>query len=247
MRRHCISSSISHCSTTTCPTRPGVRRHSLQSTTSLPFAGRHSSASAGRTRSSRLERHRDGRGQAQIPPEPHVLRELHRGIVFLRRVRVRLFPAFARACCPAWPPARTGCSATKRAHGLCVLRDRYRATRGARALRRALGTRSFARMIVEAVECECEFAEDVLAGRVVVGLTRAEMRQISASTSPISVSRCWGSRLDYGARNPFPSWSCRTCRNQPTFSSGVCRPIRSACRAKSASMLRSEESHSGLQ
>ncbi len=50
---------------------------------------------------------------------------------------------------------------------LCVLRDRYRAAGRARALRRAAGRGGVREMIVEAVECECEFAEDVLRGGVV--------------------------------------------------------------------------------
>jgi ribonucleoside-diphosphate reductase beta chain len=57
-------------------------------------------------------------------------------------------------------------------------------------------------MIEEAVECETQFAEDVLSGGV-VGLTRAEMRQY---LEYVADQRLAMLKLPprYGARNPFP-------------------------------------------
>ncbi len=57
-------------------------------------------------------------------------------------------------------------------------------------------------MIEEAVDCETQFADDVLAGGV-VGLTRVEMRQY---LEYVADQRLTMLRLPirYGARNPFP-------------------------------------------
>jgi len=56
-------------------------------------------------------------------------------------------------------------------------------------------------MIEEAVECECEFARDVLAGGV-VGMTRAEMRQYLEYVADQRLTLL-GLPLRYNARNPF--------------------------------------------
>ena len=56
-------------------------------------------------------------------------------------------------------------------------------------------------MIEEAVECESEFAEDVLAGGV-VGMTRAEMRQYLEYVADQRLTML-GLPLRYNARNPF--------------------------------------------
>jgi ribonucleoside-diphosphate reductase beta chain len=57
-------------------------------------------------------------------------------------------------------------------------------------------------MITEAVECETEFAEDVLQGGV-VGLTRSEMRQYLEYVADQRFVML-GLAPHYGARNPFP-------------------------------------------
>ncbi len=56
-------------------------------------------------------------------------------------------------------------------------------------------------MIEEAVECECEFAEDVLAGGV-VGMTRVEMRQYLEYVADQRLAML-GLAVRYHARNPF--------------------------------------------
>jgi ribonucleoside-diphosphate reductase beta chain len=56
-------------------------------------------------------------------------------------------------------------------------------------------------MIEEAVECECEFAEDVLAGGV-VGMTRTEMRQYLEYVADQRLTML-GLPSRYNARNPF--------------------------------------------
>jgi ribonucleoside-diphosphate reductase beta chain len=61
--------------------------------------------------------------------------------------------------------------------------------------------RRVVQMIEEAVECECEFAEDVLAGGV-VGMTRAEMRQYLEYVADQRLTML-GLPLRYQARNPF--------------------------------------------
>jgi ribonucleoside-diphosphate reductase beta chain len=58
-----------------------------------------------------------------------------------------------------------------------------------------------AAMIEEAVECETQFAEDVLAGGV-VGLTRAEMRSYLEYVADQRLARL-GLPKRYGSRNPF--------------------------------------------
>ena len=57
-------------------------------------------------------------------------------------------------------------------------------------------------MIIEAVECESEFAEDVLGGGV-VGLTRSEMRQYLEYVADQRFTML-GLAPQYHARNPFP-------------------------------------------
>jgi hypothetical protein len=115
-RRRCTCSSTSPCSTPTCPTRgaaAGVRgvenipsiqpegRVLLQVDGLDPVAG--SPAGPRRTASAVLA-------------EPHLLRGLHRGAVLLRRLRLRVLPALARAAARAGRRAPTGCSATRAMH-----------------------------------------------------------------------------------------------------------------------------------
>jgi ribonucleoside-diphosphate reductase beta chain len=61
--------------------------------------------------------------------------------------------------------------------------------------------RQVTQMIEEAVECEAQFAEDVLAGGV-IGLTRSEMRQYLEYVADQRFAML-GLPLRYGARNPF--------------------------------------------
>ena len=61
--------------------------------------------------------------------------------------------------------------------------------------------RQVLQMIEEAVECECEFAEDVLAGGV-VGMTRVEMRQYLEYVADQRLAML-GLPARYHARNPF--------------------------------------------
>jgi ribonucleoside-diphosphate reductase beta chain len=61
--------------------------------------------------------------------------------------------------------------------------------------------RQVAQMIEEAVDCESEFAEDVLAGGV-VGLTRAEMRQYLEYVADQRLTML-GLQPRFNARNPF--------------------------------------------
>ena len=57
-------------------------------------------------------------------------------------------------------------------------------------------------MIIEAVECESEFAEDVLSGGV-VGLTRREMRQYLEYVADQRFVML-GLPTQFNVRNPFP-------------------------------------------
>jgi ribonucleoside-diphosphate reductase beta chain len=63
-------------------------------------------------------------------------------------------------------------------------------------------SQSVREMIAEAVECEAEFADDVLQGGV-VGLTRSEMRQYLEYVADQRLVML-GLAPSYGARNPFP-------------------------------------------
>ena len=60
-----------------------------------------------------LQRLDTPRAEAQFPAESHLLRLLHRRPVLLRRFRLRVVPALARAAARDWRPAPTGCSATR--------------------------------------------------------------------------------------------------------------------------------------
>ncbi len=86
---------------------------SRRSRTSRRSARRPSSACAGSTRSRRSTALETRRAPAAVPAQPDLLRRLHRGPVLLRRLRLRLLPALARAAARAGRRARTGCSATR--------------------------------------------------------------------------------------------------------------------------------------
>lgn len=62
--------------------------------------------------------------------------------------------------------------------------------------------RQVAQMIEEAVECESQFAEDVLSGGI-VGLTRSEMRQYLEYVADQRFTML-GLPMRFNARNPFP-------------------------------------------
>ena len=70
------------------------RRRSPRSRTSRRSAPRPSSASSGSTRSRACTRIETARGAQAVPAQPDLLRRLHRGSVLLRRLRLRLLPAF---------------------------------------------------------------------------------------------------------------------------------------------------------
>ena len=176
-------------------------------------AARPSSACAGSTRSRSCDaaRHRDA--APPVPAQPDLLRGLHRGAVLLRRLRLRLLPALARPAARPGRRAPTGCSATRartwrspsRSCAPCGARSRSCSTPRSSA-------QVVATMIDEAVECETQFAEDLL--------RRRRRRPLGARHAPVPASTCADQRLAtlglpsaYGAKNPFASWTCRTCRS----------------------------------
>ena len=55
----------------------------------------------------------DARRPPAVPAEPDLLRRVHRGVVLLRRIRLRLLPAFEGAAARPGDRARTGCSGTR--------------------------------------------------------------------------------------------------------------------------------------
>ena len=57
-------------------------------------------------------------------------------------------------------------------------------------------------MLDEAIDCETQFAEDLLAGGV-AGLSVARHARSTSSTSPTSGWRRSACRSSYGAKNPF--------------------------------------------
>ena len=70
-------------------------------------------------------------------------------------------------------------------------------------------------MIEDAVDCECEFAEDVLSGGV-VGLTRAEMRQYLEYVADQRLTML-GLTPRYNARNPFPFMNLQDVQELTNF------------------------------
>ena len=70
-------------------------------------------------------------------------------------------------------------------------------------------------MIEDAVDCECEFAEDVLSGGV-VGLTRTEMRQYLEYVADQRLTML-GLTPRYNARNPFPFMNLQDVQELTNF------------------------------
>ena len=149
----------------------------------VDHGARPSSASGGSTRSSSCASCDHGGRPAGVPAQPDLLRRLHRGAVLLRRVRLRLLPALAR---PAQRPRvrhQLGVPRRVDAHGVRLRRGRH----GPRARSRTCSTTRWPQqvreMLAEAVECEAQFAEDLL-GQGVAGLSPGRHARLPASTSP---------------------------------------------------------------
>ncbi len=174
---------------------------------------------------------RDPRAAPPVPAEPDLLRGLHRGAVLLRRVRLRLLPALARAAARAGGGHQLGVPRRERAHGVRVRGREHRARRGARAVRRASWRAQVSEMLDEAIDCETQFAEDLLGGGV-AGLSVRDVRKYLEFCADQRL-RDAGPAKRYGARRTrSPSWTCRTCRRSRTSSSAASRPTRSASREK---------------
>ena len=113
------------------------------------------------------------------------------------------------------------------AHGVRLRRRRH----GARRRSRTCSTTSWrgrcGEMLAEAVECEVQFAEDLL-GRGVSGHVAWPTCASTCSTSPTGGWPSSASSRCTARPTRSPSWSCRTCRSCPTSSSAGSRPTRSA-------------------
>ena len=81
-------------------------------------------------------------------------------------------------------------------------------------------------MLAEAVECEVQFAEDLL-GQGVPGLSLAAMREYLEHVADRRLAQL-GLAPRYGSATRWRSWNSRTCRSCPTSSSAGSRPTRSA-------------------
>jgi ribonucleoside-diphosphate reductase beta chain len=90
-------------------------------------------------------------------------------------------------------------------------------------------------MLAEAVDCETQFAADLL-GQGVPGLSLADMREYLRHVA----DRRLGIEPLYGAKNPLAFMELQDARSCRTSSSAGCRPTRSACRAPSPSPMTSE-------
>ena len=161
-----------------------------------------SSACAGSTRSQELDAARDARAPPAVPAEPDLLRGVHRGAVLLRRVRLRLLPALARAAARPRRRHQLGVPRRERAHGVRVRgRRRPCAARSPSCSTRDRGAR---------------VARDDRRGRRVRDAVRA--RTCSAAASPGCRSRDMRAvpgvlrrpaagdarhAAGYGAQNPF--------------------------------------------
>ena len=209
--------------------RPGrgraARRRSRRWRTSPRSGARPSSASAGSTRSATLRRLETPRRPAGVPAEPDLLRGVHRGAVLLRRLRLRVLPALARPAARPGVRAPTGCSATSR----CTWRSPSTWSRRCAREEPDLFDDELARqvreMLAEAVECETQFAEDLLGAGRVRAVGRRHAGVPGARRRPAAGAARAASRST-GRRTRSRSWSCRTCRSCRTSSSGGSRRTR---------------------
>ena len=129
--------------------------------------------------------------------------------------------------------ARTGCSATRAR----TWRSRSRSSRtvrarGARAVRRASSSATCATMLDEAVDCETQFAEDLLARRRRRPVGRATCAQYLEFCADQRLATLGPAARATARRTRSRSWTCRTCRRSRTSSSAASRRTRSASPAK---------------
>ena len=171
------------------PARPrrSAPRRSRRSRTSRRSGARPSSASSGSTRSATLDELRDARATArQFLLNLICFAACIEGLFFFGAFA---YVYFLRSRGPAQRPGRrapTGCSATRAMHMAFAFEvvDTVRA-RGARAVRRRARRSRSREMIDEAVECETQFAEDLLRrGRA--GHVAGRHARSTSSTSPTS-------------------------------------------------------------
>jgi ribonucleoside-diphosphate reductase beta chain len=105
------------------------------------------------------------------------------------------------ACCRAWPQAPTGCSAT-RAH----MEFAFESVRVVREEEPDLFDEEMEQqvydMLAEAIECEVQFAEDVLSGGV-AGISTRDMRQYLQHCADQHFAKL-GMEKKYNVRNPLP-------------------------------------------
>ena len=99
-------------------------------------------------------------------------------------------------------------------------------------------TEQVRQMLTEAVDCEAQFAEDLLE-QGVSGLSLADMRSYLEHVADRRLAQLDLPPL-YGRRTRSPSWSFRTCRSCPTSSSVGSPPTRSVWVGRSASRTSSD-------
>ena len=94
-------------------------------------------------------------------------------------------------------------------------------------------------MLVDGVDAEAQFAEDLLGGGV-AGLSTADMRSYLEYVADRRMERLGPAARSTAPRTRSRSWSSRTSRSSRTSSSGRCRPTRSESREPSGSTRSSE-------
>ena len=167
-----------------------------------------------------------GRRPPSVPAQPDLLRRLHRGPVLLRRLRLRVLPALARAAERTGLGHQLGVPRRVDAHGVRLRRGRHRPRRGAGPVRRRADRPGPARCWPRRSSARSQFAEDLLeqgvSGHVAgghAGVPAARRRPAAGQLGLRPAVRL--------ARTRSPSWSCRTSRSCRTSSSAGCRPTRS--------------------
>ena len=149
---------------------------------------------------------------AAVPAEPHLLRGVHRGAVLLRRVRLRLLPALARACSTGSPAGTNWVFRDESAHMAfafevvaTVRREEPELFDAELEARRRADDRRGDRLRDAVRRGPARRRRRRALGRATCGST--------SSTAPISASR--RSACAQALRREEPvraSWTCRTCR-----------------------------------
>jgi ribonucleoside-diphosphate reductase beta chain len=147
------------------------------------------------------------------------------------------FAAFAyvyflrsKDCFTDSPRERTGCFRDESAHMNFALEVVKKVRNEEPELFDDQLTRDIVTMLDEAVDCEMQFAEDILSGGV-AGLSVVDMRQYLEFIADQRLTML-GLQKVYGAKNPFSFMDLQDVQELANFFERACPPIRSLLRVK---------------